>query len=126
MEFRPILSTLLRNKTGPLLVAVQVALSLGILANALHIVNVRQAVAARSSGIANEHEARREAILACAFVQVAILPGREVGIDTPPVDTDERGKVGRHPIVSRKVLALSAHMPTGMNGRDQCLARRGF
>lgn len=55
MEFRPILSTLLRNKTGPLLVAVQVALSLGILANALHIVNVRQAVAARSSGIANEH-----------------------------------------------------------------------
>jgi putative ABC transport system permease protein len=55
MEFRPILSTLLRNKTGPLLVAVQVALSLAILANALHIVNVRQAVAARSSGIANEH-----------------------------------------------------------------------
>lgn len=55
MEIRPILSTLLRNKTGPLLVAVQVALSLAILANALHIVNVRQAVAARSSGIANEH-----------------------------------------------------------------------
>jgi putative ABC transport system permease protein len=55
MEFRPILSTLLRNKTGPLLVAVQVALSLAILANALHIVNVRQAVAARSSGIADEH-----------------------------------------------------------------------
>ena len=55
MEFRPILSTLLRNKTGPLLVAVQVALSLAILANALHIVNVRQAVAARSSGIVNEH-----------------------------------------------------------------------
>jgi putative ABC transport system permease protein len=55
MEFRPILATLLRNKTGPLLVAVQVALSLGILANALHIVNVRQAVAARPSGIADEH-----------------------------------------------------------------------
>ena len=55
MEFRPILSTLMRNKTGPLLVAVQVALSLAILANALHIVNVRQAVAARPSGIADEH-----------------------------------------------------------------------
>lgn len=55
MEIRPILSTLLRNKTGPLLVAVQVALSLAILSNALHIVNVRQAVAARPSGIADEH-----------------------------------------------------------------------
>ena len=54
MEIRPILSALLRNKTGPILVAVQVALSLGILANALHIVQVRQAVSARPSGIANE------------------------------------------------------------------------
>lgn len=54
MEIRPILSALLRNKTGPILVAVQVALSLGILANALHIVQVRQAVSARASGIANE------------------------------------------------------------------------
>lgn len=55
MEIRPILSALLRNKTGPILVAVQVALSLGILANALHIVQVRQAVSARASGI--DHEA---------------------------------------------------------------------
>ncbi len=54
MEIRPILSALLRNKTGAVLVAVQVALSLAILANALHIVNVRQAVAARPSGIADE------------------------------------------------------------------------
>jgi putative ABC transport system permease protein len=54
METRPILSALLRNKTGALLVATQVALSLAILANALHIVNVRQGVAARPSGIADE------------------------------------------------------------------------
>jgi putative ABC transport system permease protein len=54
MEIRPILSTLMRNKTGPILVAVQVALSLAILANALHIVTLRQAVAARPSGIAAE------------------------------------------------------------------------
>ena len=56
MEIRPILSALLRNKTGPILVAVQVALSLAILANALHIVQVRQAVSARASGVANEQE----------------------------------------------------------------------
>ena len=56
MEIRPILSALLRNKTGPVLVAVQVALSLAILSNALHIVHERQAVAARSSGVAGERD----------------------------------------------------------------------
>ncbi len=56
MEIRPIFSALMRNKTGPLLVAIQVALSLAILANALHIVNVRQAVSARPSGIVAEND----------------------------------------------------------------------
>jgi putative ABC transport system permease protein len=55
MEIRPIFSALLRSKTGPLLVALQVALSLAILANALHIVNERRAIAARPSGLADEH-----------------------------------------------------------------------
>lgn len=54
MEIRPILSALMRNKTGPILVALQVALSLGILANALHIVNERREVAARPSGLSDE------------------------------------------------------------------------
>jgi putative ABC transport system permease protein len=54
MEIRPILSALLRQKTGPLLVAVQVALSLAILANALFIVNERIATAERPSGVADE------------------------------------------------------------------------
>jgi len=54
MEIKPIFSALMRSRTGPILVAVQVALSLAILANALHIVNVRQAVSARSSGLAAE------------------------------------------------------------------------
>jgi len=55
MEIRPILSALLRNKTGPVLVALQVALSLAILANALYIVNERRAVVARPSGLGDEH-----------------------------------------------------------------------
>ncbi|WP_426207582.1 ABC transporter permease [Massilia sp. TWP1-3-3] len=50
----PILSALMRNKTGAVLVAIQVAISMAILANALHIVNLRQAVMARPSGIADE------------------------------------------------------------------------
>lgn len=55
MEIRPIFTALLRNKTGPIVVALQVALSLAILANALHIVNERRAVAARPSGLGDEH-----------------------------------------------------------------------
>jgi putative ABC transport system permease protein len=54
MEIRPILSQLARSKTGPLLVAIQVALSLAILANALYIVNLRLASASRPSGISHE------------------------------------------------------------------------
>ena len=55
MEIRPILSALLRSKTGAILVALQVAISLAILANALHIVNLRQAVAARPIGMTGEN-----------------------------------------------------------------------
>lgn len=54
MEIRPILSQLARSKTGPLLVAIQVALSLAILANAMFIVKERIATASRPSGIAAE------------------------------------------------------------------------
>jgi putative ABC transport system permease protein len=54
MEIKPILSALMRNKTGAILVSLQVALSMAILANTLHIVQVRQAMSARPSGIANE------------------------------------------------------------------------
>jgi putative ABC transport system permease protein len=54
MEIRPIVSVLLRSKTAPLLVALQVALSLAILANALYVVELRQASSARPSGLADE------------------------------------------------------------------------
>lgn len=54
MEIRPILSALLRTRTAPLLVVIQIALTLAILVNALYVVNLRQAVATRPSGIAAE------------------------------------------------------------------------
>jgi len=66
MAFRPILSALLRNKTGPLLVALQVALSLAILANAVHIVNERRAVMSRPSGMADEQAVFHVAVRALA------------------------------------------------------------
>lgn len=54
MEIRPILSSLLRNKTGALLIAAQVALSLAIVANALYIIRDRLALTARPSGATEE------------------------------------------------------------------------
>jgi putative ABC transport system permease protein len=54
MEFRPILSSLLRNKTGALLIAAQVALTLAIVANALYIVRDRMQLSARPTGVADE------------------------------------------------------------------------
>lgn len=54
MEIRPIFSALMRNKVAPVLVAMQVAISLAILANALHIVMLRYEMAARPSGVADE------------------------------------------------------------------------
>jgi len=54
MEIRPIFSALMRNKTAPVLVATQIAISLAILTNALYVVQLRQESAARSSGIQDE------------------------------------------------------------------------
>lgn len=51
MEIRPILSSMLRNKTAPLLIAAQVALTLAIVCNALYIIQDRLATAARPSGV---------------------------------------------------------------------------
>ena len=54
MEIRPIISSLLRNKTGALLIAAQVALSLAIVANALYIIRDRLALTARATGVTEE------------------------------------------------------------------------
>ncbi|MBI1773509.1 MAG: FtsX-like permease family protein [Burkholderiales bacterium] len=56
MEIRPILSALMRSKTGAILVALQIAISLAILANAVYIVNLRLAVIDRPSGVNAESE----------------------------------------------------------------------
>jgi len=62
MEIRPILSSLLRNKTGALLIAAQVALSLAIVANALYIIKERLQLVTRESGVAAESDLFRIAV----------------------------------------------------------------
>jgi putative ABC transport system permease protein len=51
MEIRPILSSLLRSKTGAILIAAQIALTLAIIANALYIVKDRVDRSNRPSGV---------------------------------------------------------------------------
>jgi putative ABC transport system permease protein len=51
MEIRPILASLLRSKTGAILIAAQIALTLAIISNALYIVKDRLDRSARPSGI---------------------------------------------------------------------------
>lgn len=63
MEIRPIISSLLRNKTGALLIAAQVALSLAIVANSLYIIRERIGLVSRPSGIAEESQVFRVAVV---------------------------------------------------------------
>src|SRR3954451_17245751 len=51
MEFRPILSAMLRNKTGAFLVGLQIALTLAVIANAVFIIMQRVEKIGRPSGI---------------------------------------------------------------------------
>lgn len=51
MELRPILSAMLRNKTGALLVGLQIALTLAVVANAVFIIMQRVEKIGRPSGI---------------------------------------------------------------------------
>src|SRR5690606_20283815 len=55
MEIRPILSALMRNKTGPVLIALQIAITLAIVANAAFIIQQRYEKMNRPSGIDVDH-----------------------------------------------------------------------
>ncbi|MYM28889.1 FtsX-like permease family protein [Duganella sp. CY15W] len=111
MEIRPILSALLRNKTGPILVAVQVALSLGILANALHIVQVRQAVSARASGVESEPD------VFALYVRHLKQGGHEEQLASQRTDTAAMRSVSG--VVG---VALTSQMPLSRSGNYTGLA----
>jgi putative ABC transport system permease protein len=51
MQFRPIISAMRRNKVGAVLIAVQMAITLAILCNALFIVQQRLAMSKRPTGV---------------------------------------------------------------------------
>src|SRR3984885_3153493 len=54
MELGPILSSLRRNKVGAILIALQIALTLAVLCNALFIVEQQTALSRAPTGLADE------------------------------------------------------------------------
>ncbi len=56
MEIRPILSALLRNKTGAVLIAMQIALTLAILCNAVFIIHDRIVKMDRPTGMDTDNQ----------------------------------------------------------------------
>src|ERR1700754_4510011 len=55
MEIRPILSAMLRNKTGAILVGLQIALTLAVVANAVFIIMQRVEKIGRPPGIDSDN-----------------------------------------------------------------------
>ena len=55
MEIRPILSALLRNRAGAILVALQIAITLAIVVNAVYLTQQRVSKISRDSGIDDQN-----------------------------------------------------------------------
>ena len=105
MEIRPILSSLLRNKTGALLIAAQVALSLAIVANALYIIHDRLERAARTSGVARS---------------TGMTPSRG-STATPPTSTGSARHSAAAAMRSMSTIASTRSMRSaGKSGRSVC------
>ena len=109
MEFRPIISSLLRNKTGALLIAAQIALSLAIVANALYIIRERLAIAARPSGVADES----------SLLSISVAPLQDI--------EDIAGQQRRDEAVLRAIpgvrsAVLTNQMPLSQSGWNMGLA----
>jgi len=140
LNVRPIVSALLRNWTGPVLVAAQVAITLAVLVNALYIVKLRIEKIGRPSGMDIQnifvvrnvgvsekyaHEATIRADLAylrgtpgvLAVTTMDYVPlsghGNVVGVMLKP--DDQRHAVGTHYYeVDEQVLpALGLHLTSG-------------
>src|SRR4051812_42274322 len=107
MEFRPILSALLRQRTGPLLVAIQVAISLAILANALFVVQLRIAASERPSGVADERNT--------GYVFVRALEKRS---HPEILATRERDLATLRTVPGVKAVAWTSQMPMSRSGSN--------
>src|SRR4249919_4170514 len=110
MEIRPIISAMLRNKTGAILIAAQVALTLGILCNALYIVRDRLELANRPSGAVEDE----------VFV-LSLAPFRKVD-DIKGMQLDDEAALRKIPGV--KSVTWTNQVPLGQSSSNTGFATR--
>ena len=67
MELRPILSAMLRNKTGALLVGLQIALTLAVVANAVFIIMQRVEKIGRPTGMDTDNSSSSRATASAPY-----------------------------------------------------------
>jgi putative ABC transport system permease protein len=112
MEIRPILSSLLRNKTGALLIAAQVALSLAIVANALYIIQDRMVRVSRPSGVADEH----------AQFRFAVTPLKDPESPEAKVDLQQRVAAMLRALPGVESVAMTNQLPLSTSGWNMGLS----
>jgi putative ABC transport system permease protein len=112
MEFRPIFSSLLRNKTGAFLIAAQVALSLAIVANALYIIQDRIARTARPSGVGDES----------TQIRVAAIPIKEPDTAEAKVALQQRAAEVLRALPGVASVAMTNQLPLSTSGWNMGLS----
>jgi putative ABC transport system permease protein len=112
MEIRPIFSALLRNKTGALLIAAQVALSLAIVANALYIIRDRLALAARPSGVAEETN----------LFRIGLAPLKDPDSPEAKLDLQQRNAEVLRSVPGVVSVALTNQTPLSQSGWNMGLS----
>jgi putative ABC transport system permease protein len=112
MEIRPILSSLLRNKTGALLIAAQVALSLAIVANALYIIQDRIARTSRPSGVGDES----------TQIRIAAVPIKDPDTPEAKVALQQRAAEALRAVPGVASVALTNQLPLTTSGWNMGLS----
>jgi putative ABC transport system permease protein len=112
MEIRPILSSLLRNKTGALLIAAQVALSLAIVANALYIIKDRIARTSRPSGVGDES----------TQIRIAAVPIKDPDTPEAKVALQQRAAEALRAVPGVASVALTNQLPLTTSGWNMGLS----
>jgi putative ABC transport system permease protein len=140
LNIRPIISALLRNWAGPVLVAAQVAIALAVVANAVYIVkqridkidrptgmDVQDIFVIRSDGVTDNyaHEATIRADLAYLRGQPAVVAvttmdyaplsgdGNSIGVMLQPDDQRHAVGTGYYEVDEDGIRALGVHLTAG-------------
>lgn len=111
MEIRPILSALSRNKIGALLIALQIALTLAIVTNAVFIINKRSEFISQPSGLDEENTI------------VAVTVDFDPNMDSKQLIIDDLDHINAMPGVRAAFISHSIPVSGSGNGSSYQLAK---